>query len=676
MPTVAPFAGRRAGLAADFRLLSALLAYFLVVAVTASAKPLKFDIAAQPAADALILFSKQSGMDVLYSYKELKAFSSPAVVGEFEPGEAIQRLLKDSPFGATLDSGKFVVARLAPKPGAIKGSLVGEGGRALPEAHVTLRGTGQQATTGVRGEYEFPQVAPGTYLIVATAAGYQPMHITDVKVRAGASLLLGREELRKAVGDVTTLDPMTVRADEITELDRVEVAGIKEKPFSGANVDLPRSINDAQPYYIFDASTIDRSGSTSVEDFLRGQLTMNTSWSRPGIGSSGGITVAGATNSSIDLRGIGTDKTLILVNGRRQMTTGTFGTSNQPDLNLIPMALIDRIEVLPSSASGIYGGSAIGGVVNVVLKRSFSGGEVRVNYTNPMDTDAPTATIGANYGFSLEGGRTQVRLGASWSDGKELTLGERRDIYLSNLDRMLANFPGYFNNTTLGFASERVNITPVSAAQTTLTLKNGTVLTTPRTFVGAGISPSSSMGDLSAVLAANVGQFSRGMANTNDIYNARQGLGLVPRNLTYTASVRREMSPWLELFSDFNYVDQRFQSVYNPVGNVITRVPANAASNPFATEIFARIPSTANAPMRRETLNKTLTVGAVVKLPASWTAALDYTWSASSARYAYFLADSTAMSADLVSGVLNPFVDTVRYPISFDRYLAAVNSSQ
>ncbi len=536
----------------------------------------------------------------------------------------------------------------------MRGTLFGAGGAGLPDVLVAIRETGQSTSTDKHGVYVFPKVAEGTYVLVATAAGYQPLHITDVMVGAGRDLALGKEEMRKAAGDVTNLEPFVVHADAVTELEKYEVAGLKEKPFATGNVDIPRTIDDAQPYVIFEAKSIERSGSVNVEDFLKQQLTMNASPVRTGVGTGGGITVTGASNSTIDLRGIGSDKTLILVNGRRQMTTGIFGSTAQPDLNLIPMGLIERIEVLPSSASGIYGGSAIGGVVNVILKRNFSGGEVRVNYASPMDTDAPTATVAANYGLSLEGGRTQVQLGVSWSDGKELTLGERRDIYLTNLDRILANFPGYFNNISYSFASERPNITPTSIAQTTLTLKNGTVLNTPRTFVGPGIGPGTPASQVYASLAANAGQFGRGMADTNDLYNAGASLGVVPRNTTYTVKVRREMLPWLEVFSDFSYTDQFIQSVYNPFGDLALRVPADAVTNPFTTAVWVRAPSKVAAPIRRESLTRALTLGALLKLPAGWTAELDYTWSGASARYFYSLADSTTLAADLASGALKP----------------------
>ena len=75
------------------------------------------------------------------------------------------------------------------------------------------------------------------------------------------------------------------------------------------------------------------------------------------------------TYSAINLRGLGTDETLILVDGRRMPGISLSGERLQPDINGIPLAAVERIEVLPSTAGGIYGGSAVGGVVNVIDTR-------------------------------------------------------------------------------------------------------------------------------------------------------------------------------------------------------------------------------------------------------------------------------------------------------------------
>src|SRR5262249_13753861 len=162
-------------------------------------------------------------------------------------------------------------------------------------------------------------------------------------------------------------------------------------PYSDANTDISRTINDVQPYYIFDAKTIERSGAIDIEDFLKQRLTMNTTPQTSSRNTLGSATMGtdspgfrkGAT-SSIDLRGLGADNTLVLVNGRRVTSAITliYGDKPQPDINGIPLNAVERIEVLPSSASGIYGGGSIGGVVNIVLKNDYKGGDIRLTYDN------------------------------------------------------------------------------------------------------------------------------------------------------------------------------------------------------------------------------------------------------------------------------------------------------
>jgi outer membrane cobalamin receptor len=98
-------------------------------------------------------------------------------------------------------------------------------------------------------------------------------------------------------------------------------------------------------------------------------------------------------SSSINLRGLGSLQTLILINGMRTANFANRGATFQPDVNGIPLAAIDRVEVLPGSASAIYGGTAVGGVVNVILKRSYTGDRVSSSYQNTFDTDAPIRTV-------------------------------------------------------------------------------------------------------------------------------------------------------------------------------------------------------------------------------------------------------------------------------------------
>jgi outer membrane cobalamin receptor len=108
-----------------------LAALCLAMAAMARAKPVNFELPAQPAATALLAFAKQAGMDVLFSYEDMKKVQSSAVVGSYEPEAALTLLLRDTGFEATLKApGKFVVkrARKSPKSSEIRRPVVGATG--------------------------------------------------------------------------------------------------------------------------------------------------------------------------------------------------------------------------------------------------------------------------------------------------------------------------------------------------------------------------------------------------------------------------------------------------------------------------------------------------------------------------------------------------------------------
>ncbi|MBL8266649.1 TonB-dependent receptor, partial [Steroidobacter sp.] len=165
----------------------------------------------------------------------------------------------------------------------------------------------------------------------------------------------------------------------------VDVLVMGKKPFTDENVDIVRTVNDVQPYRILNSQAIEQSGATNVEQFLKHNLTMNT----VSLSNAQQTPNAFGNMSSINLRGLGANHTLILINGRRTAAINAVGSTGQPDVNGIPTAAIDRIEVLPSSAAAIYGGAAVGGVVNIVLKHEYTGAEIKVTQDNTFDTNAP-----------------------------------------------------------------------------------------------------------------------------------------------------------------------------------------------------------------------------------------------------------------------------------------------
>jgi len=193
-----------------------------------------------------------------------------------------------------------------------------------------------------------------------------------------ASVLSAQTSPAPAAGKEETGNPVKLETVNVTA----------KKPFTDGNMDIVRTIDDAQPYYILGSQLIEQSGAVNIDDFLKQRLSVNTT------ARSNAQTLPNflGNNSSVNLRGLGATQTLILINGRRTAANAVNGALRQPNLSNIPLAAIDRIEVLPSSSAAIYGGSAVGGVVNVVLKHNYSGGEVRGTYDKVQIQDMGDTT--------------------------------------------------------------------------------------------------------------------------------------------------------------------------------------------------------------------------------------------------------------------------------------------
>jgi len=105
------------------------------------------------------------------------------------------------------------------------------------------------------------------------------------------------------------------------------------------------------------------------------------------------------SGQSVQLHGLPVGTTLVLINGRRvedsAITLGSAFVSNFFDLIDVPLSAVERIEVLPEGASAVYGSDAIAGVVNIILKREFSGAETSVRYSFANDLPQWDADVAA-----------------------------------------------------------------------------------------------------------------------------------------------------------------------------------------------------------------------------------------------------------------------------------------
>ena len=162
----------------------------------------------------------------------------------------------------------------------------------------------------------------------------------------------------------------------------------------------------ALPVTVIRADDLRAQGVTNAEEALqRISANQNTIGTTQAIGASTG------SAALADLRGLGATRTLVLLNGRRIANQAYTGVE-APDLNMIPVAALDRIEILRDGASAVYGSDAIGGVINFITKRDFTGGEVSIEIQKPErsgggDEKRATASLGfgnlSKQGFNVLG---------------------------------------------------------------------------------------------------------------------------------------------------------------------------------------------------------------------------------------------------------------------------------
>ena len=153
----------------------------------------------------------------------------------------------------------------------------------------------------------------------------------------------------------------------------------------------------ASPVTIIDRTAIEASGQISVAELLRDSNFSSFGNTKPQSGNSA------QALSDIDLRGLGSNRTLVLVDGRR-ISKAPF-TGSVQDLNQIPLAAVERVEILSDGASAIYGSDAIGGVVNVITRKNFNGVQFNYGSGNPSVVGGDTREMSLLMGTSGSLGR-------------------------------------------------------------------------------------------------------------------------------------------------------------------------------------------------------------------------------------------------------------------------------
>ncbi|ADN75457.1 TonB-dependent receptor [Ferrimonas balearica DSM 9799] len=230
-------------------------------------------------------------------------------------------------------------------------------------------------------------------------------------------------------------------ASGANEPERIEVTGTRIK-----RVD----VEGVSPLTVITADEIANSGLSSISEVLATSIANNGA-SFDGDEASGYTTGA----SSVNLRGMGANRTLVLINGRRQAAfpTAAGGVDNFVDVSDIPSAAVDRIEILTGGASAIYGSDAIGGVVNIYLKKEYEGGDLSARYEAPEADGRDQFTLSYTQGFNTERSNTVLML--EYKNAEELLTSQRQDYFAEGLNRIYSatgdiSVPPYLVNQETG----------------------------------------------------------------------------------------------------------------------------------------------------------------------------------------------------------------------------------
>ena len=228
-------------------------------------------------------------------------------------------------------------------------------------------------------------------------------------------------------------NPALAQEDTDAEADDEDALELRDVRVTGSRLNRPPSELSGN-LIVLDREAIRASGELTLARVLR-QLPQNINSTNETYGSTfnGARNITGA--SSVNLRGLGSESTLILVDGRRVGYSGILG--GVTDVSVIPLSMVDRIEILLDGASAVYGSDAVGGVVNVITRKDYSGVELDLDYGRPHKSGYSESRGNIGAGFSWDGGR----LNASYEYFRDsgLDASERDSVVVSNRSTLQTN---------------------------------------------------------------------------------------------------------------------------------------------------------------------------------------------------------------------------------------------
>jgi iron complex outermembrane recepter protein len=318
-------------------------ALLLALPAAATDSKSRFDIPAEDLGKALRDFAIQANRNLSYDPASVKHLQAPAIKGDFTVPDALSLILRGTHLRAVnINENTIQVLDAASTTGS---NAAGNSGSSPAMLHIAYAAEAQ----------------------------------TPSQEQAAAPA--------PAAGNPSTDDNRTPGLEEII-VTGTHISGVDNKTV---------------PLLVFDRAAIERSGYATTEDFIA-SLPQNV---KSGANSADGILNAGQgfgnveNSTAANLRGLGSSSTLTLLNGHR-VAPSSYGTG--VDLSMIPLSAVERVEVLTDGSSAVYGSDAVGGVINIILRKDFNGAETTGRFDTLSKGGGEQKQLGQSLGRTWETG--------------------------------------------------------------------------------------------------------------------------------------------------------------------------------------------------------------------------------------------------------------------------------
>jgi len=192
---------------------------------------------------------------------------------------------------------------------------------------------------------------------------------------------------------------------------------------TGSRIGGVTAFNSPDPVTVVDPEIALKEGKFDTASMLQNSPIAAGSTQITSALSSNFVTNGGPGAQTIDLRGLGANRTLVLLNGRRAGPAGTRGAVSSFDLNVLPVSLADDVQIVKTGASSVYGSDAVAGVVNIITKKDIDGLQVGANVSMPFDSGGEQYRVNAIWGKTFD--RGHILIAGDYSHSNELARGDR-----------------------------------------------------------------------------------------------------------------------------------------------------------------------------------------------------------------------------------------------------------